>query len=181
MSHRHQLGVYLGSSNCSDAACSCYRPRTGTRRTSSLVRGGSKKLVSMRKKKWLRVLISIKLTYKGHTCRSSRTSQSSNHASRQDRWGNFWHSCCRLLASEQCPAKTRKVGHGSLPQSIGKLGRDTHLRLGIDRLFDIGHGRTKGKRREVECCCRTISIEVHVSYMRSRSPSNLVNRPHDDR
>jgi hypothetical protein len=31
-----------------------------------------------------------------------------------------------------------------LPQSIEKVGKDTHLRLGVDRLFDIGHGRTKG-------------------------------------
>jgi hypothetical protein len=31
-----------------------------------------------------------------------------------------------------------------LPQSIGKLGKDTHLRLDVDSLFDIGHGRTKG-------------------------------------
>ncbi len=29
-----------------------------------------------------------------------------------------------------------------LPQSTGKLGKDTHLRLCVDRLFDIGHGRT---------------------------------------
>jgi hypothetical protein len=29
-----------------------------------------------------------------------------------------------------------------LPQSVGKLGKDTHLRLCVDRLFDVGHGRT---------------------------------------
>src|SRR6266849_7597124 len=35
-----------------------------------------------------------------------------------------------------------------LPQSTGKLGKDTHLRLGVDRLFDIGHGRTNLKGNE---------------------------------
>ena len=35
-----------------------------------------------------------------------------------------------------------------LPQSIGKLGKDTHLRLSVDRLFDIRHGRTKGNEEK---------------------------------
>jgi hypothetical protein len=35
-----------------------------------------------------------------------------------------------------------------LPKSIRKLGKDTHLRLGVDRLFDIGHGRTKGNEEK---------------------------------
>jgi hypothetical protein len=47
-------------------------------------------------------------TYRGYTWGRSRVSQSSNHVSHRHRSGDYWHSCFRLLASEQCPVKHTK-------------------------------------------------------------------------
>jgi hypothetical protein len=52
-----------------------------------------------------------------------------------------------------------------LSQSIGKLSKDTHLRLGDDSLFDIGHGRTESNLTQRS----RIVTPFRVLFIRNRS------------
>lgn len=141
MSRHHQAGECLGPANRGYAACSCYRPRTGTRRIGSL-RGGSED--GQHLEKWLALWF-------GSNLQRPHLPKHSNKPKLQLRFpsgpvGQFLVFLLppTCIGAMPCKNTKRDMRNSTIesPQSIGELGKDTHLRLGVDWLFDIGHGHT---------------------------------------
>jgi hypothetical protein len=64
-----------------------------------------------------------------------------------------------------CKNTKRDMRHSTieLPQSIGKLGKDTYLRLGVDRFFDIGHGHTWSSHHFPSFYLQPVPVQFGIS------------------